>query len=90
MRLILIICALSLSACETVKYVDRPYPVEVVKEIPAKVDPSFLLPCDNKPDTLKNGITNGELREIAVGYEGRYVPCLESRLKAINDLYGNP
>lgn len=87
-RAAIIIFTLSLSACGTVKYVEKPVAVPVEKVVKEHIDQSLLLPCPDKPDQLKNGITNGELRSTVLAYQNQYVPCLESRLESIKELYG--
>jgi hypothetical protein len=86
MRTRIVICALLLSACGTAPVVVRTVPVEVVRQIFVPMPDSVLSVCDNHPPLLVNGISNSELRQVALQWQNVYGPCLESHLEAIRNL----
>ena len=85
-RMIVLSALLALAGCsaptrtvETQTAVTIPGPIQW-REIPAD-----LLVCPDRPELLKDGITGGQLRAGALGWQA-YGICLESKLQAIGVL----
>jgi len=75
-----------ISACGTSPVVVKTVPVEVVKNSYISLPAELLSACQDRPAPLKDGITNGDLRSIALAWQNSYGPCLESKLNAIRNL----
>jgi len=75
-----------LSACGTSPVVVKTVAVEVVKTSYTTLPAEFLSACSEHPAPLKDGLTNGDLRSIALAWQNSYGPCLESKLNAILNL----
>ncbi|MGE0803592.1 MAG: hypothetical protein AB7O55_35290 [Lautropia sp.] len=82
-----IVLAVLLAGCgaQTTRVVEVPTVVEVPGPVQWREIPQDLLKCDGRPAVLRDGITGGELRAGALGWQG-YAVCLEGRLQAIREL----
>lgn len=79
--------ALILSACaSSPPVVTKPQAVLVEREKLVSLPPDLLAPCQNKPPSLAEGTTNGDLLWAYVGLSNSYIPCLEERLESIRRL----
>lgn len=87
MRALLIAISLTLAACgsQPTRVVEVPTVVEVPGPIQWREIPEDLLKCDGRPEILRNGITGGELRAGALGWQA-YAICLEGKLGEIGRL----
>ena len=77
-----------LSSCASTPCVPtvKTVPVEIVKTKYLPIPSDILSACPENPDPLANGLTNGELRRIALQWQNVYGPCLESKLDAVRAL----
>lgn len=82
-----IVLAVLLAGCgaQPTRVVEVPVPVEVPGPVQWREIPQDLLKCEGRPDVLRDGITGGELRAGALGWQA-YGICLEGRLRAIKEL----
>lgn len=87
MRTIIAAVAVALSACgaQPTRVVETQVPVEIPGPVQWREIPEDLLHCDGRPEVLRDGITGGELRARARGWQA-HAQCLESRLEAIREL----
>ena len=75
-----------LSSCSSPAVIEKTVPVEIVTTKYIPIPSEILSACPEHPAALANGITNGELRSIALQWQNIYGPCLESHLDAIRAL----
>lgn len=87
MRALVIATVLALVGCSSqpTRNVETPIAVEVPGPVRWREIPEDLLTCAGRPEVLRDGITGGELRAGALGWQA-YAQCLEGRLQAIKDL----
>lgn len=81
-----VILSICLSACASPQVIEKPVPVEIVKQVYVPLDASLLADCTGKPDPVLNGSSNGQLRASYLALAVVYLPCLEQRLQSIRDL----
>ena len=83
------VAALALAGCTPpTRVVEVQVPVEVPGPVRYREIPPDLLTCAGRPSELRDGMTGGELRAAALGWQG-YAACLEGRLVEISRL-GQP
>lgn len=75
----------SCTGCESVKYVDRPYPVEVPKLQFVPLDPELTDTCPNQP-IVPPQPTIAQEREAAFAYQLVWAPCMLDKLASIRAL----
>lgn len=85
-RLIVAVATL-LAGCgaQPTRVVETQVPVEIPGPVQWREISADLLKCDGRPDVLRDGITGGELRAHARGWQA-YAICLEGRLDEIGRL----
>lgn len=85
--LISIASALSLLGCASAPpIVTKPIPVVIEKDRYIPLAPDLVAPCQGRPPAMREGMTNGDLLWIAIGYERSYSKCLEEKLESIRRL----
>ncbi len=91
MRTLIAALVVLLSACTAppIRVVETQVPVEIPGPVQWREIPEDLLKCEGRPDVLRDGITGGELRAGALGWQS-YGICLEGRLQAIRELPAPP
>lgn len=89
-RMIVGLAILWLVGCSAppTRIVETPIAVTIPGPVQWREIPAELLKCEGRPEILRNGITGGELRAGALGWQA-YAVCIESRLQAIGEL-GQP
>lgn len=84
---IFVLSLILLSACSTPgPVVEKTIPVIVQKQVFVPLSQEILSDCLNRPEPLLNGLSNSELRSIALQWQNLYGPCLEGKLSAIRAL----
>lgn len=86
--IILVLLALAGCGAQPTRVVETPVAVEIPGPVRWREIPEDLLKCDGRPEVLRDGITGGELRAGARGWQA-YAICLEGRLGEIGRL-GDP
>ena len=81
-----ILASAALAGCAGQRVVEVPVPVEVPGPVQYREIPADMLTCDiGVPQDLRDGVTNGELRQAAVDWQA-YAKCLAGKLEAIGGL----
>lgn len=80
-----LIAIVLLPGCADVKYVPKPYPVEVVKPQFVPLDPELTDSCPDQP-TVPQQPTIAQEREAAFAYQLKWAPCMLDKLAAIKAL----
>ena len=84
--MILLVIWLSSCASTPCVPVEVTKPVEIVKTAYLPIPPEVISDCPEHPAALTNGLTNGELRRIALQWQNVYGSCLLSKLDAVRAL----
>lgn len=87
MRTLTLVAVVLLVACSAppTRVIEVQVPVQVPGPVQWREIPAELLKCEGRPEVLRDGITGGELRAGALGWQA-YGLCLEGRLQAIGEL----
>lgn len=82
------VTALALAGCAAPpRVVEVRVPVEIPGPVRYREIPPDLVTCPGRPPPLRDGMTGGELRAAARGWQ-EYAGCLEGRLAEIGGLAG--